>query len=192
MKRKTNLLVILGLATLLGFPALGYVLLSVADEPLSLMWRSRQTLPLQVLWGSAAGVTGGLLGVALVSSKFMLPVREKYGKVIGQYGFKPALILFISLCAGIGEELFFRGAVQPLAGIWITAIVFVAIHGYLNPFDWRIFVYGCVLTAFIAGLGYLTEYSGIWAAVVAHALYDIFMFALLARFKPAQTTVYEN
>ena len=38
-------------------------------------------------------------------------------------GFNP---LWISLCAGFGEEMLFRGAPQPLLGLWLTSLVGIA------------------------------------------------------------------
>jgi hypothetical protein len=94
-----------------------------------------------------------------------------------------AIIVGVSLCAGIGEEIFFRGVVQPLpyCGVWVTAIFFVAIHGYLNPMDWRISIYGVYMTILIAGLGYLTDYMGLTTAMVAHTMIDVVLFSYLTK-----------
>jgi hypothetical protein len=34
----------------------------------------------------------------------------------------------LALASGIGEEAFFRGALQPVAGLWITSLLFAAAH----------------------------------------------------------------
>ena len=70
-------------------------------------------------------------------------------------------ILVIGVFAGIGEEMFFRGIIQPKMklytnsahwGIWLTAIVFSAIH---------VQFYGFVPRVFLGALfGYLYHYSG--------------------------------
>jgi uncharacterized protein len=70
-------------------------------------------------------------------------------------------ILVIGIFAGIGEEMFFRGVVQPKLklytnsahwGIWLTAIIFSAIH---------VQFYGFVPRVFLGALfGYLYLYSG--------------------------------
>ena len=57
--------------------------------------------------------------------------------------------LFISFCAGFGEEILFRTGMQHYLGILITSIFFVAIHGYLNPFNWRYSLYGLIVLPFI-------------------------------------------
>ncbi|MBK7566807.1 MAG: CPBP family intramembrane metalloprotease [Bacteroidetes bacterium] len=43
-------------------------------------------------------------------------------------------MLFLSFCAGVGEELLFRGAIQPWLGIWLTALLFI-FYTDLNPKD---------------------------------------------------------
>ena len=84
----------------------------------------------------------------------------------------PALffnIFLIAIIPALGEELFFRGAIQGVlqqkinakAAIWITAIVFSAIH-----FQFYGFVPRMLLGAF---LGYLLVWSGnLWLSIAAH------------------------
>lgn len=70
-------------------------------------------------------------------------------------------ILVIGVLAGIGEEMFFRGVIQPKMklytnsahwGIWLTAIIFSAIH---------VQFYGFLPRVFLGALfGYLYLYSG--------------------------------
>lgn len=70
-------------------------------------------------------------------------------------------ILVIGVFAGVGEELFFRGLIQPKMqgyfksahlGIWITAIIFSAIH---------VQFYGFLPRVFLGALfGYMYHYSG--------------------------------
>jgi len=79
----------------------------------------------------------------------------------------------------VGEEILFRGAFQPLFGLWIVAIVFVAIHGYLNLFDWKISIYGLYMVLVAAGFGYLFSGFGIIAASSAHFAFDVIMLRYL-------------
>jgi membrane protease YdiL (CAAX protease family) len=83
-------------------------------------------------------------------------------------------LVFISLFAGIGEELFFRGILQrlfirvtknPWAGIILTAIIFSGFHMQFYGFFPRLFL-GVLL-------GAIYWYSGsLWPAILAHFLYD--------------------
>jgi hypothetical protein len=77
--------------------------------------------------------------------------------------------------------MLFRGALQPLLGIPITSILFVAIHGYLNPRDWRLSIYGLFMTAGIAWLGYLTDSRGLLSAIVGHTIIDVYLLIYLQR-----------
>ncbi len=83
-------------------------------------------------------------------------------------------LIFISLFAGIGEELFFRGILQRMfirltknswMGIVLTAAIFSGIHFQFYGFFPRLFL-GILL-------GAIYWYSGsLWIAIVAHFLYD--------------------
>lgn len=172
----------MGLLTLVGFPVAGwFILLWFRENPISVMARSDSSFFLQFLIGSASGLFLGLGAQWVVSRKFMQSIEKKYASLIYRLGLTGRGIILLSFCAGFGEELFFRGAVQPLIGIWITAILFVAIHGYLNPMNWRITLYGLYMTGVIAILGYFTEYFGIWSACFAHTAIDIVLFRYLVR-----------
>lgn len=92
-----------------------------------------------------------------------------------------ANLVFIALFAGIGEELFFRGIIQPIiirgtrspwAGIIITAFLFSFFHFQFLGFAPR-FILGILL-----GLTYW--YSGsLWVAILAHFLYDATLVTVL-------------
>lgn len=81
-------------------------------------------------------------------------------------------LFVIAVMAAVVEELFFRGCLQQImtkitknahVGIWITAVIFSAIH-----FD----IYGFVPRILLgAGLGYLFLWTGnIWYPILAHFL----------------------
>jgi hypothetical protein len=166
--------------TLIGFPLLGWVILRFYEpDPWAVMTRSSQLLWMQILLGSFVGLLLGFGARFIVSRPFMRDVGHKYGKLVQQLGLSIPGIWALSFCAGFGEELLFRGALQPLLGIWLTAIIFVAIHGYLNPWNLKLSVYGIFMTLAIGLLGYLTEYSGIWAAAIAHMWIDVVLFYYL-------------
>ncbi len=78
-------------------------------------------------------------------------------------------ILVIAIIPALGEELFFRGALQSIfrtraggvAGIWWAAIIFSAIHFQFYGFFPRM-----LMGAFF---GYLVVWSGnLWLAILAH------------------------
>lgn len=105
--------------------------------------------------------------------KFMLEKRTP-GELIKN-------LIFISLFAGIGEELFFRGILQrlfirmtenPWMGIVLTAAIFSGIHFQFYGFFPR-FLLGILL-------GAIYWYSGsLWTAMLAHFLYDAAVIVFL-------------
>jgi membrane protease YdiL (CAAX protease family) len=176
MTFRLNRLTRIALLSLLVFSVLG---LYFAD-------RARGPSIVEFLWGKwavwaqlGAGVAvGGLsAGVAWwwIRQDFMTKVHDKYVRLFQAFRLSYSDIVLISLSAGIGEELFFRGAIQSYLGIIWTAILFVALHGYLNPRDWRMASYGVLMTLIIVGLGYMTETIGILSSIVAHVVIDLYL-----------------
>jgi membrane protease YdiL (CAAX protease family) len=88
--------------------------------------------------------------------------------------------LFLSICAGVGEELLFRSGFQFYLGPLITSVIFVAIHGYLNPFNWRMSLYGLVVLPFILIISYGFIEYGLWFAISAHFSYDLILFTSMS------------
>ena len=92
-----------------------------------------------------------------------------------------ANLLIIAILPGIGEELIFRGILQkqvgfifksPVAGIWIAAFVFSAIHLQFEGFLPRM-VLGAVL-------GYLYYWTGnLWVSMIAHGFNNGIQVALI-------------
>jgi membrane protease YdiL (CAAX protease family) len=90
-------------------------------------------------------------------------------------------ILVIGVFAGVGEELFFRGLIQPKMqryfqsphlGIWITAFIFSAIH---------VQFYGFLPRMFLGALfGYLYHYTGsLFYPILGHILNNTFTLLLV-------------
>ena len=91
-------------------------------------------------------------------------------------------VVVISLAAGIGEELLFRGVLQPEIGLIPASLVF----GVLHTGGRGTFAFGCWVALMGAALGWLAAATGgLLAPIVAHALYD----AVGARLYPTRTRV---
>ncbi len=135
----------------------------------------------QLALGTAVGTAMGLFAHWMVHRPFMAPILERYSSMIGPWMSRRSDRLLVSVCAGVGEELFFRGALQFWLGIPVTAILFVAIHGYLDPRNWRITIYGVAMTAMIMLLGYMAEHQGLLAPMAAHTMIDVVLLEGLHR-----------
>lgn len=92
-------------------------------------------------------------------------------------------IAAVSLAAGLGEEILFRGAIQPLAsaattptvGLVIASLLFGAAHAASWTYFWLATIVGCYL-------GWLTLLRGeIISAVVVHSLYDFVALLAISR-----------
>jgi len=83
-------------------------------------------------------------------------------------------LALISLAAGVGEELLFRGAVQPWIASWTTPLVGWAVASLLFGLAHAMTTGYFVLATAIGGyLGWLAMgFDDLVAPIVAHAVYD--------------------
>ncbi|HEX6791267.1 MAG TPA: CPBP family glutamic-type intramembrane protease [Candidatus Krumholzibacteria bacterium] len=96
-------------------------------------------------------------------------------------------VLVVSVAAGISEEFFFRGVLEPAVGRWFASLAFIAVHGALRLRErgapaFAVFLFGASM-----GLSAINAWKGLEAAMAAHAAYDLVMFAWLARRTGAAT-----
>jgi len=192
---KKSTLYLLCILTLVGFPLMAYVLLLFFDDTYFFknIFISNSTLAKQLLIGFLYGCVIGLAGIGVIKNGLAKSVKSMLNKVFGNITITWVDIVFFSFCAGLGEELFFRGTIQHFIGIWPTAILFIFIHNYLSISSWRKVAFGTFMIIIVAGMGYLNNYFGIWAAIMAHFVYDVFMFAHLTKFtKPIPNEEYQN
>jgi membrane protease YdiL (CAAX protease family) len=87
-------------------------------------------------------------------------------RLFGQLG-DPVGIATIALSAGICEEIFFRGALQPRVGLVLTSITFAAVHTqYGLSLD--------VMAVFVLslGLGALRRIANTTTTIVCHVVYN--------------------
>lgn len=166
--------------TLFGMSAIGIVLISYLQkrevQPVLLGGRRYY---LQMLTGLFFGSLSALLALLLIRGKNFRGVRTFFEDLIGDINPSFFNILFYSFCASVGEEILFRAGVQPLIGIWPASLLFVLLHGYLNPYNINLTIYGVFLIVICAGFGYLFKFFGLTSSMIAHFIYDISMFCVL-------------
>lgn len=174
IKKKTIMLLALG--TLLGFGGLGIGLVPyVRDMEIDVFFAGEERIWVQVFVGILIGIVTAKASWQIVGLPIMSKTKIFFTGLIQPLKLSNSQIIFISICAGVGEELFFRGAIQPMLGIWITSILFVLLHGYLNPFNLPLTYYGIYMVLVIGVLGLMTEHLGILTAMIAHTLIDIIL-----------------
>jgi hypothetical protein len=179
--RSRNHLLFCAAISALLFPLLGAAILWLSGQDIRVsITEHTQHMITQCGVGLAVGTAVGFGAWALIALPFQRSVYNQYARLIQSLRLSWADIIFVSLCAGFGEEILFRWAVQPLLGVWVTAVLFVALHGYLSPKNWRLTIYGLYLVGVIAGLGYLCTALGVVSAAVAHTVIDVILLAVLA------------
>ena len=96
---------------------------------------------MSLLFQIGIGVAGGfvLSGMTWLMGqwKYLDDVNFDYTLRLGIFNFSFQEILFLSFCAGVGEEIVFRGMIQPWLGILTTSFMFIALHGYLSYSSWQ-------------------------------------------------------
>jgi CAAX protease family protein len=132
-----------------------------------------------IAWGLAAAVP--MFGLFLMGNRFPIgplrAIRQFLHEMLG-----PSLaacrwydLLLVALVAGAGEEILFRGLLQPLTGLAWSNVLFGLAHSIT------------ALYAVLAGLiglylGWLFDSSAnLIAPIVAHGVYDFLAFLVVAR-----------
>lgn len=138
-------------------------------------------------------------GIAFCLPLFVLnvllfgPLGRRYAPLRSCYEFKDRVVrplaealdvpssAAVALCAGIGEELFFRGVIQMEWGIVAASLAFSILH-----FGTAVRKY-LFLSILYAGIGFYfgflaRNFGSLWLVIVAHAAYD-FLALLYLRYE---------
>jgi membrane protease YdiL (CAAX protease family) len=177
MRKFFSSLWVMGFATLIAFPLLAWPIFYFQDISLSAVFsvtvRELYSIPTFL----SAGIIFGMLMIWMTELRYFEEALSKYTSLLAQFKISRFQVIFLSICAGFGEEVFFRGALQPLFGIFSTAIVFVAMHGYYSYKSVKVNLFAICLTAFIILLGWSAEKYSIWHAIAGHFSYDLILLA---------------
>jgi membrane protease YdiL (CAAX protease family) len=178
-------ILILALGTIVVFGGLGIILIPyIRHVDLPVFLTGIKAIWIQIGIGLVFGLVSAKAGWQIVELPKLHKTKIFFADIIQPLNLNILEILFISVCAGVGEELFFRGAVQPLLGVWVTSFLFVLLHGYLNPFNIPLTFYGIFMVLVIGVMGLFTEHLGILTAITAHATIDFILLLKLSKVKP--------
>ncbi|MEZ4586807.1 MAG: CPBP family intramembrane glutamic endopeptidase, partial [Gemmatimonadales bacterium] len=134
----------------------------------------------------AAGVVLGLLLAGAVAAlvqlewSWLAPLRRDVRRLAETFASAPfAVVLAVSVLAGVAEEVLFRGFLQGWLAGWVgptgALVAAAAVFGLAHAISWR---YATLVTLLGLCFGWLYLATGsIWPPIVGHALYD--MVALL-------------
>jgi len=94
-----------------------------------------------------------------------------------------AQLATVALLAGVGEELLFRGCLQPLIGRWTTPLIGIVAASVLFGGAHALSrVYFALATILGLGLGWMTwYYNDLVGPMVAHTVYDFVALVYLVR-----------
>ncbi|MEI8116351.1 MAG: CPBP family intramembrane glutamic endopeptidase [Flavobacteriia bacterium] len=175
---------ILGLVTLLIFPIPGYVIAHYYHESLFTEFLQIERIELvPIAYGLQFGFVYAFIAYLFMKAPFFEKLPNRVDRIIDQLPLTYADGIFLSICAGIGEELLFRAGIQPLLGPWITSVFFVALHGYLNPWNWKFSMYGLIVLPFIVIISFGFIHFGLWFSIAAHFAYDAVLFVIMIKEK---------
>ncbi len=158
--------------------ALAFVINAVfGDGTLAAVLIEGQPIAAQIGWGVTFGLAISIPSTVVV---FFVPLfsslRRQLLDLVSGLDLGALNPLWIGLSAGIGEELLFRGALQPILGIWWASFIFTLAHfrsGQFHSMNWQKLIYAA--SVFVAGLflGYVFLEIGLIAAMVTHAVVDV-------------------
>ena len=178
---RTFLMAIAGTA-FLGVVALGLSI--ILDTPLTAQFRWSISDALIGLAG-AAPLTIFLFWFMRTRQSTFARFRQSQIEFFGEIGFRftPFRIVIMAVCAGVFEELLFRGVLQtglekiiPVAGaIVLSNLIFGAVH-------WRTALYALIAGLVGAWIGLLFALTGnLLTAMVTHGVYDLIALYVTAR-----------
>jgi membrane protease YdiL (CAAX protease family) len=124
-----------------------------------------ERLALSLGLGLALALTVVAMTPVLVErTKWARALHAELEKIIAPLS--SAEITWLALASGFAEELFFRGAMQPVLGLMVTSAIFGAVHIGPKPV-----LLAWTTWAFVMGLvlGLIFELTGVlWGPVLAH------------------------
>lgn len=130
---------------------------------------------IQIGLGLASGALIGFAGILMIRLESFRKILDEYAIIrqVKELNLTPSQIVYVSLVAGISEEILFRGAIQPVIGIWWTSLIFIGIHGYIRFKSTTHILYSLFTFGLSMVLGLLFIYFGLISAMAAHFIYDV-------------------
>ncbi len=161
--------------------ALAWLLIALQGNTLMATLTAGQPLHLQAGVGLTVGALAALaayIGYQWQATRPRGPSAATSSAVASysQLDLTGANPVWISLCAGIGEELLFRGALQPALGIVLSSFIFLIAHlpAYrMKSITPTTAVQAAGVFATSLFLALVCHYVGLVAAMLVHTLIDI-------------------
>lgn len=170
------------LISVLAYPALA---LSLVGVWITRGWReSIKRLGLERLTAREVAISLALVVPLLIAAvgidqigRLVQPERyaqlESILKSMSSGVTNPAVALILGFSAGIGEEILFRGAIQPRLGIGFTALLFAVAH---SQYGFSFATVGILIIGIV--LGYQRKWMNTTSCIITHGAYNTVVFLL--------------
>ena len=95
-------------------------------------------------------------------------------------------IALVSFSAGVGEEMLFRGVVQPAIGSWLGLpwglVIASLLFGLFHPISVTYMIIAAILGLYLGAVMFAG--GNLISVIVVHALYDFAALSYLLRIRP--------
>ncbi|HEY1377024.1 MAG TPA: type II CAAX endopeptidase family protein [Gemmataceae bacterium] len=133
-------------------------------------------------WWQVVGAVAGAFALAVVMTGVDFGIgrlwqalgwpqtdAKKFEQLMG-YAISPAGAVVVGVSAGLSEELFFRGALQPRLGLLLSNLAFAAMHAFQYSWD-------ALLSVFLIGLvlGVVRKRTNTTTSAIVHGTYDFLL-----------------
>ncbi|MBN8595367.1 MAG: CPBP family intramembrane metalloprotease [Anaerolineae bacterium] len=161
-----------------AFLAIGFAIRRNLTDSLQRLGLRLPTLS-DVAWGVAVGL--GLYGVlivlvtawsALVPPEVMAEQTAASELLARSFNTLP-LAFAVAFTAAVGEEILFRGALQPIFGLILSSVYFVLVH-----IQYTLTPATLIILVVSLGLGVLRKRQSTTACIIAHFVYNFVQLAL--------------
>jgi membrane protease YdiL (CAAX protease family) len=129
---------------------------------------------------SSAAIIGLFIFVVMLSAIWMGLVSEETFKqqteasdAISNSVSSIGLAFVLAMTAAVGEEIAFRGALQPIFGLWPTAIIFTLTHVQYTLTPAALIILGVALV-----FGWIRQRYNTTTAMIVHFFYDFIPLAI--------------
>ncbi len=145
------------------------------------VWGRTHFLVYDIVLGTLIGLVMTFFSIGLLKLPLRMldPLRRDAAQAMGLLGkLSVPLILFVSIAAGVSEEVFFRGVLQVYlsdalglySGIFLASVIFGLLHFVSVSYVTYVIIFGCLF-----GLVYVWT-GNLLIVIIAHLVYD---FAIL-------------
>ena len=170
--------------TFFGMAAIGWFVASRWGVPITEQW---YVSPSALLIGLLSPLPPMLMLNFIMTSKIgaVRTFRDKQIQLFVGRNFDVGwlTIIGVSLGAGIGEEILFRGALQPLLQGWTTPLAGLALasvlFGLAHAANWTYIAITAAVGLYLGGLLMLT--GSLLVPMIGHTLYDVYALAITVK-----------